>query len=89
MTNKTNKGEEMKRPKCRRCHKPLKRKSESFYKSEPYKGNMICYGKKEYKYEDMPTQYRYVLWDGVSYQHWMGKEFCGTKCASMWAYDRN
>ena len=79
----------IKRPKCRRCHKPLKRKSESFMKDEPYKGNMMCYGKKEHKYKDMPSQYRYVLWDGESYKLWLGKEFCGTKCASMWAYDRN
>ena len=59
-------------------------------KDEPYKGNMFCYGKKEYKWNDgKNTRYRYVLWDGVSYKLWLGKEFCGTKCASMWAYDRN
>ena len=79
-----------KRPKCRRCRKPLKRKSESFYKDEPYKGNMICYGKKEYKWDNgKNTRYRYVLWDGVSYKLWLGKKFCGRGCASMWAYDRN
>ena len=79
-----------KRPKCRRCHKPLKRKSETFMKNESYKGNMICYGKKEYKWNNgKDTRYRYVLWDGVSYKLWLGKEFCGRNCASMWAYDRN
>jgi hypothetical protein len=79
-----------KRPKCRRCHTPLKRKSESFYKDKPYKGNMICYGKKEYQWDNgKNTRYRYILWDGESYKLWLGKEFCGTKCASMWAYDRN
>ena len=110
----------VKRPKCKRCRKPLKRKSESFVgKKESYKGNMICYRIKkdrvgEYDYNSpfenykdkrtgdlrerptvfipkVPEEYRYsyTIWDGISYQYWRGKEFCGTGCASMWAYDRN
>ena len=80
----------IKRPKCRRCHTPLKRDSQSYFKDTPYKGNMLCYRKKEFKWDNgMKTHYRYTLWDGVSYQLWRGKEFCGTNCASMWAYDRN
>ena len=93
----------VKRPKCKRCRKPLKRKSDSFIgKKEPYKGNMICYRKKTYPkgqdrydpnlkvtYIAMPTTYSYTVWDGVSYQYWRGKEFCGTGCAAGWAYDRN
>tara|TARA_R100001530_G_scaffold73378_1_gene51757 strand:+ start:116 stop:469 length:354 start_codon:yes stop_codon:yes gene_type:complete len=109
----------IKRPKCRRCHKPLKRKSESFIgRAESYKGNMICYRIKkkrvgEYDHNSPYENYRdkrgdlrerptvfipkvpeeytydYTLWDGVSYQYWRGKEFCGKLCAAMWAYDRN
>ena len=66
---------------------------------QPYQGNQIAYRQRKeiVKGWSMPnlgikqgdTIYSYFLWNGESYKYWRGKEFCGTKCASMWAYDRN
>ena len=40
-----------KAPKCITCGKNLKRNSYRYIrKKEPYKGNMICYNKKNYQY---------------------------------------
>ncbi len=39
----------------------------------------------------VPEQYAYdyILWDGVSYWYYRGKNFCGVTCAAKWAVDRN
>ena len=33
--------------------------------------------------------YDYILWDGVSYYYYRGKNFCGVTCAARWAVRRN
>ena len=89
--------------KCVNCEGKFRRKSETFHnRSEPYKGNMICYRQKENKlyshllgksYDDellqgdyIRSEYSYILWDGESYHHEAGY-FCSGKCSKEFARD--
>ena len=89
----------MPKPKCITCNKTLKRVTQDLRnQKEPYKGNLICYHKRQQvvKGFSIPTSnikegdtiYSYKLWDGESYRLFYGKKFCGRHCAAMYAVRR-
>ena len=62
---------------CLNCGKKAKKKTETWYGNEPYKGNLKIISKHELYY---------TLWDGESYEHYCGF-FCKNTCAMDFADD--
>jgi len=68
---------------CLNCGKKAKKKTESWYGAEPYKGNLRILS--DQSYETMEgMRYSYNLWDGESYEHYCGF-FCTNNCAMHFA----
>ena len=60
---------------CLNCGKKAKKKTETLWSNEPYKGNLKIMKKDKYSY---------TLWDGESYEHYCGF-FCTNNCAMHFA----
>lgn len=71
---------------CVNCGKPAKKKTESYYGAEPYRGNLQVIRDKSWSVNDGPMHYQLSLWDGESYAHYC-ENFCTNRCAITYAND--
>jgi len=69
---------------CVNCGKPAKKKTESYYGTEPYRGNLQVIRDKSWSNTNGPLHYDLSLWDGESYTHYCG-HFCTNRCAQEFA----
>lgn len=70
---------------CLNCGKKAKKKTENWYGTEPYKGNLKILTNQSFETMD-GMKYIYNLWDGESYEHRCGF-FCKNICAMDFADD--
>ena len=69
---------------CVNCGKPAKKKTESYYGTEPYKNFLPIQRDKSWRDGNGLVRYQLSLWDGESYTHYCGN-FCTNKCAINYA----
>mgnify|MGYP003111252990 FL=1 len=73
---------------CCNCGTHAKKLTESYWSTEPYKGNLQIVKDSSYQHKDtegnVVTNYSLSLWDGESYTLYAGK-FCTNRCAIEWA----